>query len=230
VHNETIAINNNRIVIGEYGDSKGKFPVGIYESFDYGKSWKRIVLKQPGLVKNILSVYYDVFTNKFWVFFGESENESRIELYDMQWDLYKVVGFGDYKYRAISAFYFSDKVIWFMNNPGGHSYLVKYSRHNENVDTGYKFPGPIWYSLKSESIYLLSTASEENTSQQVYVLISEDCENWRVISNFQKDLWSKKYFLYGLVSFPKQRVLDNKVLVYCEAIKEFDNKMVYINL
>lgn len=230
VHEETISIIENRIIIGEYGNSKRKFPVGIYRSEDYGQTWRREVLKKPGLVKNILSVYFDEYSNKYWVFFGESETESRIEIYDLNWGLFKVVGYGDYRFRSISSFFFLDKVIWFMNNPCGDSFLVNYNRDSEEIILGCKFPGPIWYSIKSGSKYIVSTASEENTSSQVYIFISEDCENWRAIGVFQKDFWNKKYFLYGLVSFPKQSALEKTVLIYCEAIKKFDNKMIYINL
>jgi hypothetical protein len=229
VHDETISIENNKIVIGEYGNSNGKYAVGVYISNDFGVSWIKRDLHSPGVVKNILSVKFDTFSQKYWVFFGESKEQSRIETYDLDWSLNEIIGFGDILYRAISSFFTSNTVFWFMNNPGGDSFLIKYDRFSGKITKGYKFPGPIWYSTFNNGQFFLSTASEESTSNKIYVLVSNNCEDWEIIKAYEKDLFNKKYFLYGMVSFPIQHNTINKLLIYCEALKNNDNKMDFIN-
>ena len=63
VHDETISIQNNLVVIGEYGNSKGKYPVGVLVSDDFGITWVKRDLHIPNIVKNILSVKYDKYSN-----------------------------------------------------------------------------------------------------------------------------------------------------------------------
>lgn len=229
-HDETISIENNNIVIGEYGNSDGKYPVGVYISDDFGVSWTKRELKKPGIVKNILSIKFDKFSQKYWVFYGESNEQARIETYNLDWSLNEIVGFGNIRYRAISSFFTTHSVYWFMNNPGGDSFVIKYFRDTGQITEGQKFPGPIWYSTFKNGLFFLSTASEEKTSNKVHVLISSNCENWKTIKVYDKDLFNKKYFLYGMVSFPIQPDSINKLLVYCEALKNNDNKMDFINL
>ena len=228
-HDETIAVENNTIVIGEYGNSRAKFSVGVYISHDFGVSWSKRDLKGPGTVKNILSVRYDAFEDKYWVFYGESGEQSRIETYNFDWSLHEIIGSGNFKYRAISSFFLPDCVFWFMNNPGGDSFVVKYDRKNRSTKEGYKFPGPIWYSIAKNNLFFLSTASEENTSDRAHILFSKDCENWQVLREFKKDKLNKKYFLYGMISFPIQEGIGKKLLFYCEGLTENDNRMNIID-
>lgn len=230
VHDETISIENNLIVIGEYGNSKGKYPVGVLVSEDYGITWVKHDLHFPTIVKNILSVKFDKYSNKYWVFFGESKEQSRIEIYNLDWSLNQIVGLGDFKFRAISSFFFPNFVFWYMNNPSGDSYAMKFHRNSNSVTQGYKFPGPIWYSASNNEHYFLSTASEEKTSNEVHLLVSKDCENWKILEIFHKDQFNKKFFLYGMISFPLQNFHDNTLCIYCEALKNYDNKMHLLNI
>ena len=139
----------------------------------------------------------------------------------------KIVGENHFNFRAISSLYFKNHVLWFMNNPNGNSFVVKYDRNSELLQKGFEFPGPVWYSFSSDNRHFLSTASEENTVDKVYLLSSLDGEKWDVISSYQKDKLNKKYFLYGLLSFPDQVIKDEKIMMYCEAIEKFDGRMLY---
>ena len=229
-HNETMSIEGKEIVVGEYGDSGNIFSVGVYISYDFGETWRKKNLMNKGIVRNILSVKYDRYNSEYWVFFGQSEKESRIIIYNKEWVMSKVIGENDFKYRAISSFFFKDHVLWFMNNPKGKSYVIKYNRNNGLIEMGKEFPGPVWYSFSSNNSYFLSTASEENTSDQVYLLSSIDCESWKVIGNYQKDKFNKKYFLYGLLSFPDQEIKNEKLILFGEAIERYDGEMFIVNL
>ncbi|MDA7855141.1 hypothetical protein N9A68_05610 [Cyclobacteriaceae bacterium] len=105
VHDETISIENNRVVIGEYGNSDGKFSVGVYISNDFGVSWFKRELQSPGIVKNILSLKFDKFSQKYWVFFGESKEQSRIEVYNLDWSLSEIIASGNIRYRRLAHFF-----------------------------------------------------------------------------------------------------------------------------
>ena len=224
IHNETISIHGSEIVVGEYGNSNNNFSVGVYISYDFGETWSKRDLMKKGIVRNILSVKYDSYKSEYWVFFGQSKNESRIIVYNKKWQKLKVIGENHFNFRAISSVFFKNHVLWFMNNPNGNSFVIKYDRDSELLQKGFEFPGPVWYSFSSDNRYFLSTASEENTVDKVYLLSSLDGEKWDVISSYQKDRFNKKYFLYGLLSFPDQVIKNDKIMVYGEAIKKFDGK------
>ena len=230
IHSETISIEGNDIVIGEYGNSKNSYSVGVYISNDFGETWRKENLIKKGIVRNILSVKYDRFKSEYWVFFGQSKKESRIIIYNKEWLMIKVVGENHLNFRAISSLFLKNHVLWFMNNPNGNSFVIKYDRNSELLQKGFEFPGPVWYSFSSDNRYFLSTASEENTVDKVYLLSSLDGEKWDVISSYQKDKFNKKYFLYGLLSFPDQVIKDEKIMMYCEAIEKFDGKMLYAKI
>lgn len=227
IHNETISIEGNEIVVGEYGNSENIYSVGVYISHDFGETWKKKDLVSNGIVRNILSVKFDRFKSQYWIFFGQSEKECRIVIYNKDWLLVKVVGESQFKYRAISSLFFKNHVLWFMNNPEGRSFVFKYNRKSGLLEKGFEFPGPVWYSFSSENKYFISTASEENTVNKVYLLSSLDGEKWDVISSYKKDKFNKKYFLYGLLSFPDQVIENKKIFMYGEAIEKFDGKMFY---
>lgn len=230
IHSETISIENNELVVGEYGNSKNSHSVGVYISNDFGETWRKQNLIKKGIVRNILSVKYDIYKSEYWVFFGQSKNESRIIVYSKEWRKLKVIGKKHFNFRAISSLFFKDHVLWFLNNPGGKSFVFKYDRKNNIFERGFEFPGPVWYSFISDNRYFLSTASEEGSIEKVFLLSSVDGEKWDIISSYEKDRLNKKYFLYGLLSFPDQVVKNDRIMVYGEAIKGYDGKCFMQNL
>ena len=227
VHPNNICVNKNTIVIGEYGDSKSKYNVGVFISKNKGVSWQKKILFSKGEIKQILSVYFDKYSNNYWVFTGDSKRESKIYLFDQNWNLKTKLGQNNLKYRAISAFFFKKHVIWCMNNPFGKSYVIKYMRDKHEIIKGEYLPGPAWYSTLAHDKIYISIASEVSYyNNDVYLMSSSDAENWKVEKIFKKDIYSKKLFLHGLLTFTKYSAFKNSLLFFCEAVSKFDGYTV----
>ena len=227
VHPNSICINKNTIIIGEYGDSKSKYNVGVFISENKGLSWQKKILFSKGEIKQILSVYYDKYKNNYWVFTGDNKRESKIFLFDHNWKLKNKLGQNNLKYRAISAFFFKKHVIWCMNNPFGKSYVIKYMRDNHEIIRGENLPGPAWYStLTNDKIYISIASEVSYYKNDVYLMSSSNAENWKIEKIFKKDIFSKKLFLHGLLTFTRQNSIKNSLLFFCEAVRKFDGYTV----
>lgn len=230
VHVNTISVHKNSIVVGEYGNSMGKYDVGVFFSNDGGDSWKRISLFKKKEVKEILAVYFDDFTNNYWVFTGDKINESKVVVFSDDWTYIKSIGENNLKFRSISAFFFKNHVIWYMNNPFGDSYVIKYLRENGKIIIGQKLPGPAWYSILFEDKYYLSITSEKSyNSNDVFLLSSDDAENWKVENIFFKDCYPKNLFLYGLINFAQIDLKSNSIACYFESVNDYDGKTLFLN-
>tara|TARA_B100000787_G_scaffold170189_1_gene164704 strand:+ start:8755 stop:9753 length:999 start_codon:yes stop_codon:yes gene_type:complete len=228
VHVNTISINKNSIVVGEYGNSMGKYDVGVFFSNDGGDSWKRISLFKKKEVKEILAVYFDDFTNNYWVFTGDKINESKVVVYSEDWTYIKCIGENNLNFRSISAFFFKNHVTWYMNNPFGDSYVIKYLREKDEIIIGQKLPGPAWYSISYGCKYYLSIASEKsNNPNDTFLLSSDDAENWNVEKIFIKDCLPKNLFLFGLINFAQLDLESSSFACYFESVNDYDGQTLF---
>ena len=225
VHNETISIQKNNIVIGEYGNSNHQYDIGVFISNDFGKNWNRKTLYNKGSVKNILSIGYDSFEKNYWVYTGDNERDCSIRVYNKNFDLQKIVGENSFTFRAISSIYTENEVIWLMNNPFGESNVVVYNRTSELIEIGQQFLGPIWYSTKLSGIYFATTAAESSPNRNfkmVYLYKSIDFKNWELVDKYKKDFLNKKVFLFGLISFSDQDSYSEYLNVYFDGVEKKD--------
>lgn len=233
VHNETISIVDNRIVVGEYGASKKKYDIGVFYSDNFGDTWKRETLFQKGFTKNILSVYFDSIQNKYWIATGDDCLDSHIYNYSYDFNNRTYIGGASLKYRAISFCFFIDNVVWLMNNPFGESNVIIYSRIHKNITIGQELPGPVWYSTKIGNLYFATTAAENTQNGYnsfVSLIKSQDFIHWEEYKRFNKDWLPKKLFLSGLLTFPDVNKPVNKIHMYADAIKKYDGKYFTENI
>ena len=231
VHNNTISVHNDNIVVGEYGNSNSKFDVGIYKSDNKGITWRRISLFKKGVVKQILAIYFDPYTKNYWVFTGDKINEIKIAIYSKDFVFIKFIGEKNLIFRAISVFFFKNHVLWYMNNPFGDSYVIKYNRINGTVEKCQKLPGPAWYSIYLGNKYYLSIASESSyKSNDIFLLSSSDGESWNIEKIFKKDIFPKFLFLYGLITFAEVKKNDKTLVCFVEAVKKKDSKTLFLDV
>jgi hypothetical protein len=227
VHSETIFVNKNNIVIGEYGNSDNNYSVGVHISNDCGRTWTRKELFKKNEVKNILAVKKDDFTDTYWVFTGDEEKHCKINIYNAKWKLVQKVGEKNMLFRAISSYFFKDKVVWLTNNPFGDSCVVIYDRNSTSFKVGQKFDGPIWYSVCVGENYFATTAAETqtgNSSKFVFLYHSTDCIHWKLLMKFEKDCYNKNIFLHGLISFTDHDSDSEYINLYFDAINKYDGK------
>ncbi len=228
VHTQSISVHGGRVVIGEYGNVGRRKSVGVLISLDGGATWSFKSLFEQGVVKNILAVRFDVHDQQYWVFTGDSDSESGIYLFDLEFKLKKTIGTG-LAFRAISSFHLADKVIWLTNNPFGTSMVQVYDRRSGAINMGASLPGPVWYSAKLGTDVYCCTAAEDvagEAGDNVYLLHSCDYLHWDVLYQFKKDGMNKKLFLYGLGTFPQMGEANSKVYLNLDAVEDFDGCVI----
>lgn len=228
VHTQSIAVHGGRIVIGEYGNIGRSKSVGALISLDGGETWNFKSLFEQGLVKNILAIRFDVYDQGYWVFTGDSESESGIYRFDLEFNLQDTVGTG-LAFRAISSFHLKDKVVWLTNNPFGTSSVQVYHRRSGVTRTGATLPGPVWYSAQLGTDVYCCTAAEDVAGvagDNVYLLHSCDYLHWNVLYQFKKDRMNKRLFLYGLGTFPQMGEANSTAYLNLDAVEDFDGSVI----
>lgn len=228
VHTQSIAVHGERIVIGEYGNIGRSKSVGALISLDGGETWNFKSLFEQGLVKNILAIRFDVYDQDYWVFTGDSDSESGIYRFDLEFNLQDTVGTG-LAFRAISSFHLKDKVVWLTNNPFGTSSVQVYDRRSGVTRTGATLPGPVWYSAQLGTDVYCCTAAEDVAGvagDNVYLLHSCDYFHWNVLHQFKKDRMNKRLFLYGLGTFPQMGEANSTAYLNLDAVEDFDGSVI----
>ena len=228
VHTQSVSTHEAQIVIGEYGNVGAFKSVGAIISLDDGATWNYKSLFEKGRVKNVLAIRYDEVDQNYWVFTGDSGDESGIYLFDNTFNLQKRLGRG-LAFRAISSFHLSDKVVWLANNPFGVSNVHVYDRASEKISLGAALPGPVWYSCRVGDRVYCCTAAEDvagEAGKRVYVLHSEDYLQWEVLCEFKKDKMNKRLFLYGLGTFPQAPDTNSRAYLNMDAVDVFDGCVV----
>lgn len=230
VHTQSIALHDGHVVIGEYGNIGKKKCVGALVSRDGGTTWNYTRLFDQGVVKNILAIKHDPVSLDYWVFTGDTESESGIHVFDGQFNFLRTVGKG-LAYRAISAFFLADRIVWLTNNPFGISKVHALDRGTGEVSTGQSLPGPVWYSSQVGPDIYCCTAAEDvagDPGENVYVLHSRDHLHWDLLCKFSKDGLDKRLFLYGLGTFPVISADSRHVYLNLDAVRQYDGCVVKI--
>lgn len=230
VHTQSISVHGARIVIGEYGRVGHNKDIGVFISSDNGVSWQYRSIFPRGATKNILAVKYDVHSGLYWIFTGDSEKESGIFLFDEDFNFVKAIGTG-LDFRAISSCFLSSKVIWLTNNPFGVSRVFSYDRATGEINAGQGLHGPVWYSTKVENSYYCCTAAEHvagEAGKTVYILSSENYQDWELVCKFKKDFFDKRFFLFGLGIFPVHAKETKSLYVNMDAVDDYDGCVIKI--
>jgi hypothetical protein len=231
VFTQSISVHGSQIVIGEYGMVGDSKAVGVLLSEDSGLSWVYRPLFLRGKTKNILAVKHDPYSGCYWVFTGDSQEESAIYIFDQRFDLIRTLGHG-LDYRAVSSFFLADQVVWLTNNPFGRSRVQIYSRTTRTIEAGPILPGSVWCSTRIGKDIYCCTAAEDalgESGENVYMLHSQDCIHWGVQYTFKKDGLNKRLFLYGLGIFPEIGATPSCVYMNMDAVKHFDGCVVKIS-
>jgi hypothetical protein len=91
------------------------------------------------------------------------------------------------------------------------------------------FPGPVWYSKTFlDQTGMLQTSVEIGKavkSKYSSLFYSKNLINWREIYKFQKDMFPKKLFKFGVIAFSEGRQTSKDFMFSAEALKKIDGKV-----
>ena len=234
LHSGLCTTRSGRLIIAEYGANLERKPIPIYASDDNGDSWSVVYEIPSGKAKHAHNVYYDTVTDKIWIFTGDENGECWIIVADEYFSSIEYLGDGSQKFRACTAFFTPEKVVWAMDSPIETSYLVHLNRKNSNIEFFNPLPGPVWYGKEINSVgYLIATSVEPGNSvleNRAAVYFSSDLKSWARIAEFEKDNWPISLFKNGVIGFSQGNYSDNSFFLFGEALKNFDGKVLQCTL
>ncbi len=188
---------------GEYRANHERSPVSVWK-YDGGSSdWRAVWTFKE--VRHIHGVYFDSYTQSFWVTTGDEDDESAVwRSTDGFRSLSSIIS-GSQESRVVSLL-FTDRHVYFgTDSPHRVNYLYRMDRTGDNLLRLQEVGGSVFYSCKVGDALFFSTAvepSEANSSRYAEVWGSMDGLAWKKVMEFRKDLWPMKWFQYGQVLFP----------------------------
>lgn len=234
LHNALCITRSGRLIIAEYGANFTHAPIPIYASDDNGDSWSVVYEIPAGKAKHAHNVYYDKITDKIWVFTGDDNGECWVIVADESFSRVDYLGDGSQKFRACTAFFTAEKVVWAMDSPIETSCLVHLNRKNLNIELVNPLPGPVWYGKAINSVgYLIATSVEPGNSvseDHASIYFSSDLISWTRIAEYKKDKWPMSLFKYGVIGFSQGNNSDNSFFIFGEALKNLDGKVMQCTL
>jgi hypothetical protein len=225
-----IAVTTHGIYISEYGRNSERGTVPIWRSCDDGRSWDIVYEFPAGSIKHAHGVYFDKFTDRFWVPTGDFEGECMVLFADPNFSDVTIYGNGTQIWRPVSMFFTEDRVIWPMDSQLQTSYLQIFDRKSETLAQGQPFPGPVWYSKQfADGPGILQSTVELGEgvkSDSSHLFVSEDLVDWSHLAAYEKDAWPMPYFKFGVVAFADGPQNSTDFAFFGEALKGLDGKIV----
>lgn len=198
-----VAFKHNLLVYGEYFDNKSRKKVVLW-GFDTNDFIPKVMCEFEG-IRHIHGVYYDIYSDTFWITTGDDDSESGIWQSSLDFKNIRKVVYGHQLARAVDLIFTEKYVYYGTDSPNIQNRIRIIDRVTNSVEDVCTVSGPVFYGCKiSETIYF-STVVEPSTfnytnSSNVYAI---NGMNHRVIGGFFKDRYDKRLFQYGQIRFPR---------------------------
>jgi len=225
--------SNGNVYFGEYLSNPNRGEVHIYGSSDSGASWNIRYTFAKNTIRHIHGIFYDKYENKVWFATGDLDGECIIGNTQDGFKTVEIFKEGGQAYRTVQLFFYEDYIVYGTDTEYEKNFICKINRKDGEETTLQHLQGSVLSASSVASQAVLSTAvepSEVNHDMFSHVWYSQNGLQWREICSFEKDLYSKKYFQYGRVKFPRNAILNNKIYLTGHALKGIDGKTVVYSL
>ena len=234
LHNAILKCKNGNIYFGEYGSNYKYNKVPIYVSKDDGLSWDVCFEFKNKEIRHIHGIFEDIYTNSIWICTGDTDTESKIIQTDYNFTSLNTIGTNSQNFRTCSLFFTEKYIYWNMDSHISNSYSVIYDRVTKTFEKKFNFPGPVIYTKKFSNNNYMATTSQEIgpavTDNKVHLYYSSDFINWDHIYSFDHDGFNKKFFKFGLITFSEGNQNLDDFIIFGEAIKLYDGKLIHCSI
>lgn len=210
----TLCNYNEKIYFGEYKSNSTRSPIRLLELDPRTMSIKTIHTFEG--IRHIHGVFFDKYTDKFWITTGDSDVESIIWSTDKSFNNFERVVYGSQLFRAVKLL-FTEKFIYYgTDSPLAQNYICRINRITNKVEKLQKIDSSVFWGCKVKDFLFFSTVVEPskiNTTKYSVVWCSQDGKSWKELDRFKKDVWHAKLFQYGQVLFPSGE--NNSNYLYC---------------
>lgn len=227
----SIAVTKKGIYFGEYSSNKIRNDVNIWCSRDDGVNWEIIYKLSGSKTRHIHGIYHDKYTDTLWICTGDSDGECFLYNSNEQFTQINSYGDGTQKWRSLSLIFEEKFIIWGMDSNIEKSRLVIFNRKTHQIELGQEFPGPIWYSKNlDDGISLISSAVEIGKgvkADSAFIFYSKNNRDWKVLTEFKKDILPMPYFKYGVISFCAGSQNKGNFIIFGEGLVKLDGKSYF---
>ncbi len=215
------------IYFGEYFSNRERGPVHIWAVSHDMASYRKAFTFPAGSIRHIHGLYNDPFQqDRVWVTTGDLNGESFIWFSDDGFQTVTRLGDGTQLWRAVGLLFTEDSVCWFTDTNLADNHFVLMDRDSMKASILFDLDNSTLYSCRTnDGLFIASTIVEEGEfikSNRATISISDDCKTWRNIMSFEKDLFPKTYFGFGLISFPSGSFSSKEVWISGMSLKGID--------
>jgi len=162
---------------GEYFRNPQREKVKIWMSKDDGLTWQVAHQFNDGEIRHIHSVQYDHYSNKVWITTGDSDHESSIGFLDED-NVYKKIGSGSQKWRAVSLLFTNNYVIWGTDGVSDDypkNQIWRWDRKKDKTFLSTDIDSDAFYSAGGKDCMVITTDGKGNGGT---LWISNDGTQW----------------------------------------------------
>lgn len=217
--------HDNAVFYGEYRSNPERSEVHVWCAKIDDKDWHSVM----GLigVRHVHGVYFDRFSQQFWVTTGDEDDEAKVILLNNDFTFDQVLLEGSQQSRIVKPIFTQDFVYYASDAPNDVNYIYRYCRTTKKIEEIQEVNGPIYFGQSVGGILFFSTVVEPskiNSQTTIDLWASLNGKNWKCIKKFQKDKLSFKYFQYGQLVFPNQQFND-ELFCFTEFATKNHNQM-----
>ena len=198
-----VSVQGNTIVYGEYTRNAKRKPVPLYKSDDAGLTW--YCVHQFEDIRHIHGVFFDKFSDKYWITSGDSDLESCIWRTDRNFSKFEKVLSGSQKYRAVQLSFDPEFIYFGSDAPHEANHIYRLSRENGRVDRLMEVGAPVFFGTTISNHYFFSTAIEKSTYMDIEsanLWSSKGGSDWQCVFNLKRSLLPLRIFQNGQILFP----------------------------
>lgn len=218
------------VYYGEYRSNPERSAVHVYGLDLTTCTWQPVWCFEG--VRHVHGVYFDPYTDAFWVTTGDADDEAAIWRSDDDFQTLRRVAGGSQQFRAVQLLFTPDYVYFGSDAPDECNHIYRMDRSGRCVENLVAVGGSVFYGCQVDNDLFFSTAVEPSKiNQRAFseVWHSADGANWQKPLELKKDALPMKYFQYGQVLFPLCE--GGQESLYCTAFAtEFHEKTFVLPL
>ena len=203
-----ICFARDSILIGEYWTNPERREVRIHQIDAYTDAHSVFHEFPAGSIRHVHAVQVDPFTSEIWIATGDEDHECQVGI--LEDGSVSVIGQGSQDWRVVGLAFTKDAVYWGTDDPYRNNVIYRWDRRTRSRTVIGQTIGPVYYAVTNGRYIVFSTAVEMGRGYhdgfaRIYAYDTVTTRFGEVY-RAKKDMWSPKYFGYGVIEFARQRI------------------------
>ena len=197
-----IACLENKMYYGDYWSNAQRETVNIYQ-VDL-QTFQKEIFYTFTHVRHIHFIQPDKKNQDVLIVgTGDSDSESGIYALNVKTKEFSTIAEGSQAFRAVSILQENNHFFWGSDDPDSENYIFQLNRNTQELRQICEIDGPAYYSAKNKQgdMFIATTIEDRKRHKAIIYRSSDEGQSWSVYREFKKDIWSSKYFGYGVVEF-----------------------------